>query len=330
MHHTPARPRHAIVAIATLSLAGPAPAQSFLLNSFDSDLPFQLGGSFPSGVNSSAATTDGPFPFFESEIDDPNLNIAGNDDEVTLAGAIPFFDVGEDTFVETLNNNLNKLGPFAVFAYTAAQGSEADELNASSFNAANTTLLSLGLGAIDPFLAHRIRVTNPLDVTVVYRLETTLDIDTLDGFTAVAAGRFSAEVFDTGGDPGAELEFSIGYTLRQVTSGDELSAPIGHSGTIIEGAASTRDTGPNNLTNSEDFDRILSSTFLTLSPGDTAVITSIGDFGDATLPLTGLDAIEPNLAVIETGFENFFAVPEPGVGAMIGGAGALAARRRRK
>ncbi|MEM9185813.1 MAG: hypothetical protein AAGB00_04880 [Planctomycetota bacterium] len=184
------------------------------------------------------------------------------------------------------------------------------------------------VGNSDPFLARRIEVRNPLDEVVTFRFEAALEMVPLD-FTATAQGRFSAEVFDTGGDLGAELTFNSAYTLRQADSLEELSIPLQHSGTVNDSDLSTLDVGPvgSFAISPEDFDRMLSSVFLTLSPGDTAVITTIGTFGDSTTSLIPLSEIEAALA---SGIEFADSIPEPNAIGLFVVGGVMAASRLRR
>lgn len=176
----------------------------------------------------------------------------------------------------------------------------------------NTFAATQTVGDSDPYLAQRIEVTNPFNEEILFRFEAALEIVPLEPITAVGEGRFRAEVFDTGGDPGASLEFSLGHTLRQADSGQELSAPVSHFGDITDGEVSALDVGPATgfAVALEDFDRILSSAFLTLSPGDRAVVTMIGSFGDQETPTRPLGGIEAKLTELKE-FADSIVVPEP-------------------
>lgn len=163
----------------------------------------------------------------------------------------------------------------------------------------------------DPYLGRTLRVTNPLDEGVVYRFETSLDIDALDSATTRGEALFTAEVLDTGGDAGAHLTYNVGHTLRQVDSGDRLSVGLNFSGSITEGVVDTLSPSVSGIGLGEDFDEILVSAFLTLSPGDTAVVTSIASFGDNVMPLIAPSEIAPVLDFVDDFASNFEGIPEP-------------------
>lgn len=183
----------------------------------------------------------------------------------------------------------------------------------------NANAIVGGVGGADPFLATSIRVTNPYDVGVTYRFETSLDIAALDTNTAVLEGKIVTELFDSGGLPGAELTFNAGFTVRGENSQDQFFVfDLEDSGTIGPGEVSLKDLSEQSLRfgPGEPIDKILSSVFLTLTPGDTAVVTVIGNFGDAGTPLFDLAAIESSLQ-LTSDFARSFAIPEPTIFALI-------------
>ena len=178
----------------------------------------------------------------------------------------------------------------------------------------------------DPFLGRTLRITNPFDEAILYRLETSIDIDALDNASAFSEATHVAEIFDTGGDPGAELTYNVGYTLRQIDSGERLSAPIFFGGTVVDGEVGAVNESDANFGLGEDFDEILQSAFLTISPGDTAVVTSIATFGDADTPLIPLELIGSALAIVD---EFGAGVPEPSAAIVLMTAGLLFIPTRR-
>ncbi|WP_425396193.1 PEP-CTERM sorting domain-containing protein [Aeoliella sp.] len=271
-------------------------------------------GDFPQGISSIGRSTGGEFA--EQSVD------SNGKSTFTLGGDSVPVDNFLDAAAGVSSNNSRLLDEFteavksnAIFANRILIALGASEFTTPAIEEIFTTGVdaqTYSVGNSDPYLARRIEVTNPFDETTTFRFEAALETVPLDPLTATAEGRFSAEVFDTGGDIGAELVFNLGHTIRQADSLEDLALQLDHSGTINEGEISTLDVDP--ITGFavalEDFDRILSSVFLTLSPGDTAVVTTIGNFGDETFPLASLTNIEADLAT-SVAVGNLSIVPEP-------------------
>lgn len=306
--------------------SGTAKAQFNLLNSLDSDPAFQL--SVPSGINSAGAGTDGLFPFLAVDTDGKTDRIA----DVATDNRDAAVDLIASLIAEAIGFTTDN--PFAqveaqIWLIYLANAAEAGTLDLSDLSELSQPLVS-GLGNSDPYLARTIRITNNHDVPFLFRIETALETVVLDGATSVGEARFQAEVFDTGGDPGAELEFSLGHTLRDIDSGLEFVTPLSFEDTITDGQIASFENTGDRFGFLEDFDRILQSALLSISPGDTAVVSMIGNFGDATFPLEDLEQIANDLALVDAAVEAAFVVPEPAslVLAAIGVA-ALSRRRRR-
>lgn len=295
----------ALLAFVSCLSGDQARAQFSLLNSLDADPAFQL--SIPSGINSAGAGTDGLFPFLALDTDGKTDRIAdvATDDRDAAVDLIAFLLAQAIGFTTD--------DPFAqveaeVWLILLLNAAEAGTLDLSELSQPLVT----GLGNSDPYLARTIRVTNNHDVPFLFRIETALETVVLDGATSVGEARFQAEVFDTGGDPGAELEFSLGHTLRDIDSGLEFVTPLSFEDTITDGQIASFETTGDRFGFLEDFDRILQSAFLTISPGDTAVVSMIGNFGDATFPLADINQISADLAAIDATVEAALAIPEPG------------------
>lgn len=322
-------PAACVLGICAALFAPPAPAGEAppveeifeYLNTFDFAKP---GFGFPEGISSLSSQT-GTDEFANAAIDTNGKNgstvngiVASRLNDEERAGLFFFYlIVGE---LAELSDTLSEADKSRFATAASASFNIVEGIDARTYATANS----------DPYLARRIEITNPYNETITFRFEDAIESVGLDPLSAVGAGRFAAQVFDTGGDPGAQLEFNLGHTLRQAESGDDLSVEVGHSGLIQEGELSTHEVGP--LTGFavalEEFDRILSSAFLTISPGDTAVVTTIGNFGDDTFPLTSLDLIESDLAIV-TAVGDSLLVLEPTSLALLG-VGCLATRRRRR
>ena len=286
----------------------------------------------PNGIGSLETGTGGSFPSLSVE----STGKTG----LSVNGARPQGDLVDQALLGAFSGNSatlqefkETLGTNVVFANRILIA-----LGASDFTTAAARELLIQSNArddtianSDPYIARQIEVTNPFDVTTTFRFEAALETVGLSPLSTVAEGRFSAEVFDTGGEVGAELQFNLGHTLRQANSLEELSIQVGHAGVINEGELSTRQVDP--ITGFavalEDFDRMLSSVFLTLSPGDTAIVTTIGNFGDDTFPLTPLDEIQTDLSAVVAFGNVLLSVPEPSsvVLAMVAWAIGLCRRR---
>lgn len=227
-------------------------------------------------------------------------------------------DVAVEILTDLLESQTNSpTGVFAGFIAAFAFNGQITEEDQPGLNLLAQDFLAAFLNP-DPSMGYQLNFTNTLDVPAVVAVNLTSDINPPITLTENASANafVHAEVFDTGGDPGATAEVNINFFTIEDGFGN-IATNFFFEETLTDGAAQSLDQPETSLFVFDTITGFQTGVFATISPGDTLELRTNFNLGSDTIPLVdhllldtaltqGLQAVadslvpEPTTAVLTT------------------------------
>ncbi len=138
----------------------------------------------------------------------------------------------------------------------------------------------------DPSMGYQVRFTNTLNVPAVLAVNLPSDINPQITFTdgATTNAFVHAEVFDTGGDPGATADVNVDFFTIQNGVGN-VATSFFFEESLVDGVAQTLDQPATTPTFLDTITGFQTGVLATVSPGDTLELRTNFSLGSDSIPL---------------------------------------------